>query len=328
MIIGISLAANETCPLYKCATDKLNDGICIKTYERNITGPDGIVYNQTVSDIDVTRCEKGVSYCPPNGVLLGETKCAIDPPGLMLDGDKCELPTNCYSGNCKDKKCIGLDDGALCDNTGACKIGSFCSGFNKTDPASICKQQIKDGDCVQTHDCVNSQFCNNKKCNNYFTLKTGTEINVAEVFACETGYIYQGKCTEFIFQGTDYKFSANNGVCKYLYTAENKTLEFTDGQCTYDGGINTKYCFHMGTNHPDVIEVNKKLKDWYNSGNSKLHSFRRGGYSHDLTTLQRKIVAWPHLNNASKCTVELLTGSGSIVTMSLFALFASLLLLF
>jgi len=331
MIIAAPADGLFSCPQYKCKVANLGDGICIYTYNQVRNDSTGANYTTTVSEIDTSVCQKGISVCLPTQVD-GKHVCALVADGQNVDGEKCTNNTKCFSLNCNGGVCKGIDNSAACDDTNQCKIGYYCTGNNRTDPNSTCQPQVAaNAACKLRFDCVNNNDCIDSKCVPAFSLADATPFSVGmQAHSCQSGYAYGGFCTQYRYLGTkgDYITNGTDNKCVYNFTAQNQTIPHPEGQCAVDGTFN-KYCYHPGTDSDLFQDQNTKLKNYYNGPALSKHSIRRDSYSDDIVLALAKVSAWPKLNNADKCTISLFTQTSSASFAKLSALvFGVLFLLF
>jgi len=294
---------------------------CTYTSNVNITNKDGSYYQQTVTEIDTAKCKDGVSQCPTTTVM-GYKSCEERYVGLLVDGEQCRSSSQCYSGNCRDNRtCIGLDNGALCSNTGQCKVGSYCTGTNTSDPASICKEQLRENaTCISSNDCINSHSCINGTCTPLFSLPEGSPVTQSmSPLDCKSAYTYGSICTDFVFLGDKCYLVQANGTCSYNWTAKNITETFQGGECAWDGTFN-KYCSRIGTEHDLFVEYKRKIRDYYFGEALRKHSYRRSILPDEIYKVYNKITNWPHLINADKCALALFGANSVVVNVSILSL--------
>jgi len=327
---GLSLQdLNQSCPLYQCSKIDLTDDICSYTFTNTTVLKDGSNYSTTISYLDTMKCKAESKICP-NYNKLGNVNCTDSKNDRnFVDGEPCTNSAQCYSGFCKDNKtCVGLENFAICKRTNDCKVGSYCTGKNKTDPLSICLPQLKEnGTCKERLDCINSHDCVNSKCVPVFSLPDGYKYdNSMFPHLCKSGYAYSGLCTEYKFLGGEnYVFNVSN-KCSYNFTAMNINETFNSGECSLDGTFN-KYCPKIGTEHKLFVDYKTRLKKWYNEDALNLHSVRRDDLPGDIRILQVQVVNWPKLINSDKCVISLF-GKSSIQKLSLFVIFSLVIFLF
>jgi hypothetical protein len=322
LAVSLTVAAdfNESCPLFRCSQVNMEGDFCTFTSNVNVTNKDGSFYQQTVTEIDTSRCQNG-DQCPTS-TRMGYVSCQPRYVGLLVDGESCSSSSQCYSGNCRNNKtCIGLDNGALCSNTGQCKVGSFCTGFNTSDPASICKEQLRENaTCSSSNDCINSHSCINGTCTALFSLPEGTPITTSmSDLDCQSVYTYGNICTNFVFLGNRSYLVEANGTCSYNWTARNAVEIFQGGECSWDGTFN-KYCSRIGTDHDLFVEYKRRIRDYYFGEALTKHSFRRSILPNEIYNVYNKVFNWPHLINADKCALALFGANSVVVNVSILSL--------
>jgi hypothetical protein len=299
----------------------LEGDFCTYTSNVNITNTDGSFYQQSVTEIDTGRCQKGVTECP-RVTRMGYVSCATIYVGQLVDGEPCSSSIQCFSRNCKDNRtCIGLDNGALCSATGECKVGSFCTGTNSSDPSSICKEQLKENStCSSRYDCVNSNTCNNGTCTPLLSLPEGTPFTQSmDRLDCQSAYAYNGVCTDYVFLGNRSYAVEANGTCLYNITATNHTETLQGGECSRDGTFN-RYCSKIGTEHDLYVEFKKLIREYYFGEALKKHTLRRSILPDHIYNVLNKIDNWPYLINADRCTLSLFGANSVVLNLSIFSL--------
>lgn len=108
--------------------------------------------------------------------------------------ENCTLNSHCASGNCTDKKCIGIEENSTCVSTNQCKSQTYCDATKK-----ICVKQKKNESCLIDEECVNYQGCHNGTCLEYWNLPPLSPViqERAEEF-CSTGFAFKGVCLTLI----------------------------------------------------------------------------------------------------------------------------------
>jgi len=311
---------NSSCPLFRCASSSSNlgDGICISTYSQTFTGTNGANYTTAISDVDTSVCQTGISVCPPAQVS-GKHACVPVPQGQNVDGEACNNNTKCFSGNCNNGVCKGIDIGAQCDASSECTIGYYCTGTNRSLDNSTCQKQLAAAsNCSSRWDCVNNADCVNEVCTPLYSLPEQTVFTTSMLaHVCQSGFAYGGFCTGLTYQGAtgDYITNGTDLKCNYTFTANyNQTIPHPEGACAYDGTF-TQYCYFPGTNSALFQSMVTKLKNYYNGPALSKHTLRRDTYPYDIVLTVAQVNEWPKLINADKCTINLLAGTGSSGTL-------------
>jgi len=306
--------------------NSLGEGVCLNVNNTEVTSKDGVVYNQPTFDIDATVCQKDINKCIPN-TAVGIHKCSDITPGKNVDGEACDNAAKCFSGTCNNGVCKGFDDKNACDHDGDCKVGSYCTGRNRTLPDSLCAPQIALGEaCTTSTMCPNNADCYNGLCTALFSIASNDALApLASAHMCQSYFAKDGFCTDYHYLGPkgDYKTNDADSKCTYNYTRININ-ETAESDCAYDGSFpQNHYCSRLGTNSDLWQERLKKFKDYYNGPATKRHTVRRSAMPSDLLRLNVIVERWPHLYGSDKCAIDLFAGptsNGAMVKISVFLL--------
>lgn len=164
LAINSILAADTVA--YKCASELKLDTCYLEDVTKG-TDSKTITYY-------VDACGKG-KRCEQKTDSYVTSQCA-KVKYLLLEGDKCAVPSECYSGKCDGEKCAVISDGGKCSKTKECALGSYCAGSG--DDKTCKKYLAKDADCSQdSNGCRPGLECVNDKCIPSFSLANGEKAN-------------------------------------------------------------------------------------------------------------------------------------------------------
>ena len=163
LFIAINSILAEDTVSYKCASELKLDTCYLKDV---IEGTD----SKTITYY-VDACGKG-KRCEQKTDSYVTSQCA-KVKYLLLEGDKCAVSSECYSGKCDGDKCAVISDGGKCSDTYECALGSYCANDD------TCKKYLaKDADCSQeNYGCRPGLECVNDKCIPSFSLANGEKAN-------------------------------------------------------------------------------------------------------------------------------------------------------
>ena len=166
LFIAINSILAEDTVSYKCASELKLDTCYLKDV---IEGTD----SKTITYY-VDACGKGKKCEEKTGSSI--TSQCSKVKYLLLEGDKCTAPSECYSGKCDGEKCAVISDGGKCSDIKECAIGSYCAGSG--DDKTCKKYLAKDADCSQDNEgCRPGLTCVNDKCIPLFSLANGEKAN-------------------------------------------------------------------------------------------------------------------------------------------------------
>ena len=160
IILLISLIIKESfeegCKKIQWAEQPISTGRCA-AYE-------GITFN-------IQKCEKKKCMFANNQVL----SFCISNITLRYEGDSCSFDYECFSLNCKEKKCISIPNGGSCSVNGECSKLSYCN------EKKVCQAVKGEKDeCEQSYECNIELMCelanqNNtkKECRKVLSLQDG-----------------------------------------------------------------------------------------------------------------------------------------------------------
>ena len=173
LLIAFSSIATADVTKYKCASDLKLD-TCYLRDEQTTT-------DSTTTTIYVDACHKG-KVCQGSTFAFGSSQC-VKVNFLLQEGEKCESPSECVSGKCENKKCKSIEDGAACEDTNECKIGSYCKN-------DVCAKYLAKGaDCSgDSEGCRPGLVCSNNVCVPLFSLDNGEKSGPDS--GCKSGHSY------------------------------------------------------------------------------------------------------------------------------------------
>lgn len=167
-----------TCPSWSCA----ESGYSMAT--------NCLEYLEGKNAVFLTSCSSGLAlygasnttYCNTGSFyndIYQTVQCGASPSVIGLTpGSTCYNNTECYSGNCTSKVCVGTKDGKTCTQNQDCDVGLYCT------PSQVCSPLIAVGQsgCYSDYECALSASCNiidataPGKCQQLFSLTDGVTV--------------------------------------------------------------------------------------------------------------------------------------------------------
>ena len=162
---------------YKCGEDLELDTCYI------VEKPD-----KSTTNYYLKACPKG-KYCETE--LDYSYNTCVKRKSYLDIGDKCAIKSECITGQCSDKKCIGTAEGGACDSDKECDKGLYCES-NK------CAKYVDEGgQCSGTSSykpCKAGYVCANSVCTQQFSIANGAASDNS--LACKSNFVYDGKCAQ------------------------------------------------------------------------------------------------------------------------------------
>lgn len=226
---------NNTCPIFKCNTNKT----------KNTNIPCVTVSKETNKTYEITlteSCDTLTQRCGDNNLkhfdfsknILSdkqEIKCTNRTYDAYA-GDSLDDNYKCHSSVKVDgKKCKPIDSKEKCTSSGQCDIGLYC---NATSGACV-KQLAKDEACATSYDCKNNLLCIDKRCQEMFSINTGSKFEMQKEekdyfrYACKSGRVStksETTCVEWINKDentTTIKTCKPGSACQFVEVLANNT---------------------------------------------------------------------------------------------------------
>ena len=238
----------EICPIYTCNQE-------IEKTTQNcftVSRTSDLRLNYTFID-----CEDEDTYCPFNFNTVyqtGDTLNCVAKSQLqtgLIHGQSCEEDIQCYSNQCKGKKCKGFEKGETCTGDEYCKAEYYCHRTQK-----ICVEQIDPYDdersnfsCTDDYECINSHVCYYGTCQRPYSLEDGVETNnskmcksgvTTNIATDNTGLNFQTVCDSFNLVEESLECAANQLTCRYRWNK--KFTEFTQNCICSQTTTGKRYC--------------------------------------------------------------------------------------
>lgn len=227
-ILLLAVCSIKAKTVYKCASDLKLD----TCYLTEVTK----VGDETTTTIYVDACSKG-KFCNygESSDLPIANQC-VKFKFLLLEGEKCESPSECFSGMCNSNKCAASGEGTKCSEDYECKVGYYCkdSGDSK-----VCAKYAGKGEsCEGDIECRPGLSCEENKCVVKYTLENGKTVDYSS--SCKSGHRFNSgdgyKCGIVKTVGT---CSSSSGTAEATITFD--TDKTVNCQCSgnYDDSCST-----------------------------------------------------------------------------------------
>lgn len=222
-----------------------------------------------------------VRTCPSHQFCVGivERWTCMNYTKYNFNGESCDLDSECYSSQCKDKKCVVNKIGESCKfSHSECENDAFCDRTQNK-----CVKYFKEGEvCPDFNTCEIGYDCDylnendeEKICIKLFSLKNG-EKSPSNKF-CESGFLdQQGICTDLEYNGTQsVSVSCESDLdCNGYTIIDEQRFNYT-GTCSSVSPMYDNYCLPVattGTDYKNYIEMYKDiLKNFDKKG--KIHPY-------------------------------------------------------
>ena len=315
-----SISSYETVKVWQCAPNHLSHR-CLSV-DTIFSENSQIKYELTY----ITRCNP-TYHCQELKGLKYRTCVKNFPPGFS--GDYCELNSDCYSGICLNRICIGLKEGDECSETNQCGPNLACYSQSKFEKRT-CLPLIKEGNvCIlrdnedeingsfgncdkglvcATYDLVhNVNFFNDKILNSKLPrcIKLGSlpdQTPCRNPFACDSGLILHGKCT-YVTPGKIILNYDDMNICEFKSsTYKGEHIEEVECKRSSKGEVKHPYENIHNNWRTYVNAYFERLEYISKDFNFNHHSFYLDSF--DVRSAYLYFIHGVFLSDADECTLD------------------------